>query len=142
MSITIEGRRVVKYEIIDNFLNFWFRFIYKYKSVIEIENFEYVKEIVLRDYATYSGKFLEKLFIEKLKESKQYSTIGTYWERGNKNEIDIVAVNEREKKLLIAEAKRDKKRISPNKLREKSEKLLTKFKGYEVEFKALSLEDL
>jgi len=123
-------------------LNFWFRFIYKYKSAIEIENFEYVKEIVLRDYATYSGKFLEKLFIEKLKESKQYSTIGTYWERGNKNEIDIVAVNEREKKLLIAEAKRDKKRISPNKLREKSEKLLTKFKGYEVEFKALSLEDL
>jgi AAA+ ATPase superfamily predicted ATPase len=137
-----EGSRVVKYEIIDNFLNFWFRFIYKYKSAIEIENFEYVKEIVLRDYATYSGKFLEKLFIEKLKASKQYSIIGSYWERGNKNEIDIVAINEREKRVLIAEVKRDKKRINLNVLKEKSKKLLTKFKGYEVEYKALSFDDL
>ena len=137
-----EGGRVVKYEIVDNFLNFWFRFIYKYKSAIEIENFEYVKEIVLRDYATYSGKFLEKLFIEKLKASKQYSTIGTYWERGNKNEIDIVAINEKEKRVLIAEVKRDKKRINLNILKEKSKKLLTKFKGYEVEYKALSFDDL
>jgi len=137
-----EGSRVVKYEIIDNFLNFWFRFIYKYRSAIEIENFAYVKDIVKRDYATYSGKFLERLFIEKLKEGKRYSQIGSYWERGNKNEIDIVAINEAEKKLLIAEVKRDKKRINLNTLQEKSKKLLQKFKGYEVEYRAFSLEDL
>ncbi len=38
-----EGSRTVKYEIIDNFFNFWFRFIYKYKSAIEIENYYYFK---------------------------------------------------------------------------------------------------
>jgi len=58
-----EGSRTVKYEIIDNFFNFWFRFIYKYKSTIEIENYEYVKEIIKRDFSTYSGRFLEKYFI-------------------------------------------------------------------------------
>jgi len=137
-----EGSRVVKYEIIDNFLNFWFRFIYKYKSAIEIENFDYVKEIVKRDYTTYSGKFLEKLFIERLKESKKYSQIGSYWERGNRNEIDIVAINEIEKKLLIAEVKRDKNRINLSILKEKSKKLIQKFKGYEVEYRGFSLENL
>ena len=47
-----EGSRSVKYEIIDNFFNFWFRFIYKNKSAIEIENYEYVKEIIKRDFST------------------------------------------------------------------------------------------
>jgi len=137
-----EGSRTIKYEIIDNFLNFWFRFIYKYKSAIEIENFDYVKSIFRRDYATYSGKFLERLFIERLKESKQYSQIASYWERGNKNEIDIVAINEREKKLLIVEVKRDKNRINLNTLKEKSKKLIQKFKKYDIEYRGFSLEDL
>ncbi len=38
--------RNTKYFIDDNFLSFWFRFIYKYNSAIEINNFELVKEIV------------------------------------------------------------------------------------------------
>jgi len=137
-----EGSRSVKYEIVDNFLHFWFRFIYKYKSAIEIENFDYVKEIVKRDYSTYSGKFLEKIFIEKLKETKEFSNIGTYWERGNQNEIDIVAVNDLKKYILIAEVKRDKKRIDINALKKKASKIVQKFKNYEVEFKGFSLEDL
>ncbi len=44
-----EGSRTIKYEIIDNFFNFWFRFIYKYRSAIELENYEYVKNIVRRE---------------------------------------------------------------------------------------------
>jgi len=137
-----EGGRVVKYEIIDHFLNFWFRFIYKHKSAVEIENFDYIKQIVQRDYTTYSGKFLERLFVEKLIESKQYSQIGSYWERGNQNEIDIVAINEVDKKLLIAEVKRDKKRISLPVLKEKSKKIVEKFRGYDVEYRGFGLEDL
>ena len=33
-----EGSRTLKYEIIDNFFHFWFRFIYKNRSAIEIES--------------------------------------------------------------------------------------------------------
>lgn len=72
-----EGSRTVKYEIIDNYFNFWFRFIYKYKSAIEIENYDFVKDIVKRDFSVYSGRFLEKYFIEKIKLEKEYSKIGT-----------------------------------------------------------------
>lgn len=137
-----EGSRVVKYEIIDNFFNFWFRFIFKYRSAIEIENYTYVKNIVQRDYATYSGYFLEKFFVEKLKQSCEYSSIGTYWERGNQNEIDIVAVNDAKKTVLIAEVKRDPRKIDLSKLQNKAEKLIAKYKRYDIHFTGYSLEDM
>ena len=137
-----EGGRILKYEIIDNFFSFWFRFVYKYKSAIEIENYEYVKEIVKRDYQTYSGKFLEKYFIEKLKLSNQFSAIGTYWEKGNKNEIDIVAVNEENKTMLIAEVKINPKKISIEKLKAKAQKIIQKYPKYEVEFVGYSIKNI
>jgi len=49
------GSRVQKYKIADNFLNFWFRFIYRNRSSVETANFQYLKDIVKRDYQTYSG---------------------------------------------------------------------------------------
>ena len=137
-----EGSRTLRYEIIDNFFNFWFRFIYKYRSAIEIENYKYVKDIVYRDYTTYSGKFLEKYFIEKLKLSGHYSNIGTYWERGNKNEIDIIAVNDDRKIMLIAEVKRQVKKIDMHLLEKKAQKLVSKYKKYDVNYRAYSLDDM
>jgi len=134
--------KVQKYEIVDNFLSFWFRFIYKYSSLVEAEAFDRLKEIVFRDFATYQGKFLEKLFIELLKEQGNYTQIGNYWERGNKNEIDIVAIDEIEKKLLICEVKLSKKRLNLEQLMQKSVNLVKKFKGYKVEYRLLSVEDI
>jgi len=136
------GSRSVKYEIIDNFFNFWFRFIYKYRSTIEIENYPYVKKIVLRDYPTYSGRFLEKFFIEKLKLSHEFSTIGTYWEPKNLNEIDIVAVNDESKTMLIAEVKRNREKINLNQLKSKATKLLDKHPEYTAQFIGYSLQDM
>ncbi|CAA6801981.1 MAG: archaeal ATPase, fused to C-terminal DUF234 domain [uncultured Sulfurovum sp.] len=137
-----EGSRTVKYEIIDNFFNFWFRFVYKYRSAVEIENYEYVKNIVLRDYATYSGRFLEKYFIEQLKLSYEYSNIGSYWERGNQNEIDIVAVNDEKKTMLFVEVKRNVKKIDLKVLEGKASKLMAKYRKYAFEFEGFSLEDV
>ena len=137
-----EGSRTVKYEIIDNFFNFWFRFIYKYRSAIELENYEYVKKIVKRDYETYSGKFLESYFHEKLRLGYEYSAIGNYWERGNQNEIDIVAINDDEKRMLIGEVKRNSKKIDLHKVEQKALKLTSKYRKYSVEYRGFSLGDM
>ncbi len=134
--------RSVKYSIEDNFLSFWFRFIYKYRTSVEAGNFEYLKSIVLRDYDTYSGKILEKYFVERLKSEKKYNHIGTYWERKNQNEIDIVAVNDTNKEVLFAEVKRQNKNINIDILSTKSSKLQQQFKGYTFHFEALSMDDM
>ncbi|WP_424689029.1 ATP-binding protein [Halarcobacter ebronensis] len=134
--------KVQKYEIVDNFLAFWFRFIFKYQSIIEAENFDRLKDIIHRDISTFKGKFLEKLFIQQFKEKQVFTKIGSYWERNNQNEIDIVALDDIEKKLLICEVKLSEKRLSYNDLVLKSQKLIKEYKGYEVEYKLLSIKDI
>lgn len=136
-----EGR-LQNYLIEDNFLNFWFRFVYKYRSAIEIENFGYIKEIVNRDFSSWSGKFLEKYFIEKLKLEKNYSLIGNYWEKGANNEIDIVALNDLEKKVLIAEVKINPQKINLELLKIKAQRIIPKLKGYSIEYKGFSIDDM
>jgi AAA+ ATPase superfamily predicted ATPase len=57
-----KNSRLQKYWISDNFLNFWFRFIYRNLSAVETGNFSYLKKYIERDYRTYSGIILEKFF--------------------------------------------------------------------------------
>ncbi len=132
----------VKYRIEDNFLNFWFRFIYKYKSAIEIGNLDYVRSIVERDYDVYSGIFLEKYFRTKLIESKQFSQIANYWDNKGENEIDIIAVNDMQKQLCFFEVKRNKNRISIANLKKKAHSFASKYADYAIEYKGLSIEDM
>ncbi len=136
------GTRSQKYFIDDNFLNFWFRYIFKYKSLIEIENFKLLKKFIKTDFNIYSGHFLEKYFIEKLSLTDQFTEIGTYWESNNQNEIDIVAINEFTKKAMIAEVKLRHEKISIPKLKYKAKTLVAKLKNYDVEYKGFSLNDM
>lgn len=137
-----EGSRSNKYLIEDNFLNIWFRFIYKYRSAVEIGNLEYVREIVERDYDVYSGIVLEKYFRAMMIDSKQFSDIQGYWNNKGENEIDIVAVNDYEKQLLFCEVKRNKHKISLPLLEKKAIDIVKKYPKYEIRYKGLSLEDM
>jgi hypothetical protein len=53
-----------------------------------------------------------------------------------------VAVDEIEKRLVICEVNLSEKRLSHNVLVLKAQKLVEKYKGYEVEYRLLSLKDL
>ena len=133
--------RNIKYALKDPFLNFWFRFIYRNRSAIEIKNFNYVLQIIDRDYPTYCEKFLERFFLDLLALQKKYNRIGSYWESKNLNEIDIVAVNDLEKKIFLAEVKINPKKLNLHKLQQKAVNLLMHYKYYEVEWGCLSLPD-
>ena len=137
-----EGSRSNKYIIEDCFLNFWFRFIYKYRSAVEIGNLDYIRDIVERDYETYSGIVLEKYFRSTMIEAKEFSDIQGYWNSKGEDEIDIVAINELEKRLVFCEVKRNPRRISLAVLKNKAVDIIAKHPKYTVEFKGLSLEDM
>jgi hypothetical protein len=123
-------------------LNFWFRFIYKNKGAVEIGNFEYLKAIVERDFPSFSGIFLERYFIEKLALSGEWSEIGSYWESGFQNQIDIVALNHLTKKALFVEIKRNEQKYSEALLISKTVNLAKQLKGYSLEFRNFSLKDM
>lgn len=132
----------VKYGIKDNFLNFWFRFIYKYRSAVEIGNLQYVREKVLADYNTFSGWVLERYFRQLYRETGMYNIVTNYWENGGKNELDLVAVNEVDKTIVIGEIKRNRNRIDLHYLENKSENIRNKQRGFSISYIALSLDDM
>jgi AAA+ ATPase superfamily predicted ATPase len=134
--------RQQKYKIVDNFLNFWFRFIYRYRTAIEIENFSYIKQIIKRDYSTYCGPLLERFFQKLLAETGQYNQIGSYWEKDNRNEIDVVALNDLEKKILIAETKLNPSKINLTNLSARAESLLAYYSDYTPTFLGLTIGDV
>jgi len=137
-----ETGRVQKYYIKDNFLSFWFRFVYKYRTAIENTNYGYIKNILKINLRTYSGPFLEKMYHEIFGSTNKYNLIGRYWERGNKNEIDMIGINDIEKIILIAEIKLNKEKINLNNLKEKAKNLIKKYKGYDIEYLALGQQDI
>ena len=119
-----------------------FGFIYKNRSAIEAGNLGYIRNIVDRDYNTFSGKTLERFFIARIKAQQRYNQIGTYWEKQNTNEIDIVAIDELNRCLLIAEVKRNADKIKLDVLQHKALNLVAHFQNYDVKYAAYSLAQL
>lgn len=135
----------VRYTIEDNFFCFWFRFIYKYNYMLEIENYDAVKTIINRDYETFSGKMLERYFKRVLMESKAFTRIGSWWDRKGENEIDIVAENELTDEAVFIEVKRKEENFDADVLNEKVgvfTRATGKFRDYAVSQKGLSMTDM
>ncbi len=135
----------VVYAIQDNFLTFWFRFIFKYGHIIEIGAYEQMKAIIRRDYATFSGKMLERYFRAKAAETGRYTMIDRWWDRKGENEIDMIAANEIENVAGIYEIKRNRRHISIAGLKEKAEVMLTHvhaLKDCSIEYHGLDIDDM
>lgn len=143
-SMTAESKNM-KYMLEDNFLTFWFRFIYKYQHMIEIGAHNQLQQIVKRDYETFSGISLEKYFRTKAIESKRFTQIGNYWNRKGTIEIDYIALNELKKTVVFGEVKRQGKKIDLEKLKGNVALLTNEMnilKNYKKEFIGLSMDDL
>lgn len=135
----------VHYVIGDKFLNFWFRYIYKYDYMLEIGANDKLRQLAGKNYFTYSGQVLEAWFRDKLAETGGYTRIGYWHDRRGENEIDIIAVDDLERRAEIYEVKRQARDIDLAVLRAKADAFLKttgQLKGYEIRFGGLSIEDM
>ena len=135
----------IVYAVSDLFLQFWFRFIYKYNYFIEENAYRKLSEIVARDYETYSGKVLERYFKEQLKESERFTRIDSWWDRKGENEIDIIAADDLEKRVTFYEVKRQRDELKMNVLKEKSQHFMDAtgmYARYEMKCEGLCMEDM
>jgi hypothetical protein len=138
-----EKSKNVEYSISDNFLNFWFRFIYRYRSAVEVGNLEWIKDKVMADYETYSGLVLERYFRQLYAETGRYNLVTNYWKKKDgKDEIDIIAVNEADKELVIGEIKRNPEKIDLTELTEKAQGIVLHHKRWDIRYVGLSLIDM
>lgn len=143
-----EGSKNIRYEIADNFLRFWFKYIHKDRSIVEIGNWNLLRKIISDDYTTYTGDILERYFRQKMVESMNYRSIGNWWNPKNKEnqcEIDIIAITADNKNVEIYEVKRNPERYKENVLKEKIDHLMIKhkeLKKYSLSFGNLSMKDM
>lgn len=134
--------RKARWSIEDNYLRFWFRFIYPNLSMIEMGKFDLLREYIGRDYEQYSGLILEKYFRQMIAENERVTIIGSYWDSKGENEIDIVALNSLDKTALMGEVKRNPKKIDLNQLVVKAHSINKELAKFKVELKGYSMEDM
>ncbi|WP_099210047.1 ATP-binding protein [Thermococcus henrietii] len=107
-ELPVTGGKRGRYRIADNLFNFWFRFVYPRRSEIEM-GIDVIDDIK-RNFNEYLGFVFEQIAREFLIELNRrgelpfrFTKIGRWWRKGE--EIDLVALNEREKRALFVEVK-------------------------------------
>lgn len=116
------------YKIKDNYLRFWFAFVYPNLSFIESGNSRIVMNKIRKGFISSHVAFVyEDICREKMWNlSSQdtwpfyFSKIGRYWD--SKTEIDVVALDPDDKNMILGECKYWKDPVGINILRELEEK--------------------
>lgn len=114
------------YGISDNFFRFWFRYVYPYKSDLEIERYSEVLRKLKENFKILEAITYEKVSHEIIWRLRDkifpFERIGKWWDR--EKEIDIVGLNQQTKEIIFGEVKWSGKPIGVDvykKLKEKSE---------------------
>ncbi|MEE0955281.1 MAG: ATP-binding protein [Eubacterium sp.] len=97
-----------QYLITDNFIRFWFTYVYPYKSLLEMDRTDYVLNRIRQHFTENHVSFVyEDICREKIREMADtlppFDKAGRWW---NKNtEIDLVAYDSSGDSLLLGECK-------------------------------------
>ncbi len=121
------------YRIKDNFFQFWFRYVYPNRSMLELGLIDDINNNIKLDLNRYIGKAFENIAKElliRMNRDKRlpftFSEIGQWWYKDQ--EIDLVAVDKKQKNVMLFEVKwkeitkKDVERIF-NELEERSKAL-------------------
>ena len=110
-----EKSRKGLYFIADNFIRFWFRYVYPYKGELELDNMQIVLEEMKKDFETKFVAFAyedicKDIFANLCKRGVVDfvpSQIGAYWlnDYTGDTEIDVMAVDNQNKRIFAGECK-------------------------------------
>ena len=142
-----ERSRKSLYYVSDNFIRFWFRYVYPFKGELELDNQQIVLDEMSKDFKQKFVAFAyesicRNIFAELCHKGQidfAPSRIGSYWRNDNEGdtEIDVAAVDNQHKRLFLGECKYHAKPVDVavySALQEKgqSKELTAAFKGYEI----------
>ena len=143
-----EKTRKGLYFISDNFLRFWFRYVYPYKGELEIDNMQISLDELDKDFkekfVAFAYKDICKEIFARLCSDKAIeftpSKIGSYWlnDKSGNTQIDVMAVDTVNKRLFAGECKYHNQPIDADvyfelvKKVDNSSEIKSAFKGYTV----------
>lgn len=108
-----EKSKMGLYRIKDNYIKFWFRFIYPFRSYIEMDNTDFVMKKIKQSFVPNHAAFVYEEICRReymtdlvTKETWDFvpTKIGRWWDRAD-TEIDIVALDEMSDNIIFGECK-------------------------------------
>ncbi|MCD4705554.1 DUF234 domain-containing protein, partial [bacterium] len=118
MPLLDEKTKRSRYGLNDQFLTFWFRYLYKNWSMVELDNFApimvYVKKNINVIYGLTFETIIKEFIINKQITNfpiKTVENIGSWWS-GQIAEVDILVINKEKKQLFMGECKLNSKQVS------------------------------
>jgi len=103
------------YQICDNFVRFWFQYIYPFKSDLEIGSYDQVLRKYKESFQILVAIAYEQVCRQVLPEilrNLRFEKIGKWWEKNE--EIDLVAINNETKEIVFGECKWSEKPVGTN----------------------------
>ena len=110
-----EKSRKGLYFILDNFIRFWFHYVYPYKGELELDNMQIVLDEIRKDFVEKFVAFAyedicKNIFADLCKNgtiSFVPSRIGSYWlnDFDGDTEIDVMAIDHQNKRIFAGECK-------------------------------------
>ena len=139
------GGKNSAYHIEDCFFRFWFRFVFKYQSLISLGRWQQLREIVRREFPAFTGYALERYFHWKIANESACTAMGSWWDRKGENEIDLVCEDEFAGTIDFYEVKVDPARFDKAALLRKVEAFFEKHpekRSMRYAAKCLSVKDM
>ncbi|MBP0954457.1 MAG: ATP-binding protein [Oscillospiraceae bacterium] len=106
-----EKSRKGLYFISDHFIDFWFKFVYPYRSELEMDNVDYVmdkiRSALVENHVSFIFEEISRATLISLCKSKRIdlvpSRVGSYWD--SNTEIDVAAVDNENNRVFAGECK-------------------------------------
>jgi len=100
-----ERTRNTQYVLMDNYIKFWFKFIYPSRAFIELDETDLLISKLKKDLSSFVGLSFEEICSQFLIQNKtiKLTNIGKWWH--NEEEIDIVGLNDDKKEIYFFECK-------------------------------------
>lgn len=100
-----ERTRNTQYILSDNFIKFWFAFVYPDRALIELDETHSIVKKIKKELNTFTGQVFEEMCEQFIIRKKPitFTKIGKWWHKDQ--EIDIVGLNETKKHAVFFECK-------------------------------------
>lgn len=115
------NQRITRYKITNNFIKFWFRYIYANQSIIRSGYYKNIVDKIESELNELSGRFFEEMCLDFILSKSNEGDFdfpveeyGCWWDK--KGDVDLLVGNKSLKKVFVGECKLDESKVTPQEI--------------------------
>ena len=138
-------RKRARFELTDNLLNFWYTFCLPNRKMLQSASANELYDLIKVSYSVWLEGMLKRLYRHHFEKLGYFDEVSPWWDKSGESEIDLVAVNKSEKRIVFADIKFDADDIDLKALKTKAINFFSlnqDYLSYQQEYLGLSVKEL